>query len=172
MTDLGTLEQLDDEFWRLRFERRLRHGRDKVWRALVEPEHLRAWFPTDIEGERKEGAALHFVFRKAEADDFDGHMLVYDEPSVLEFQWGPDDTVRFELRDVDGGTLLLFTNRFRPVGKAARDGAGWHHCLDNLVLHLDGDAPDEDRWSQVHPEYVARFGPEAATLGPPAGGGT
>lgn len=167
MNDYGDLEQIDDEFWRLRFTRRLAQPREKVWRALVEPEHLTAWFPTDIEGERKEGAALHFVFRKGEGEPFDGEMLVVDEPSVLAFRWGPDDTLRFELQDDGDGTVLHFVNDFRPVGKAARDGAGWHHCLDNLVRHLDGQSPDDDRWSQVHPQYVDRFGPEAATLGPP-----
>jgi uncharacterized protein YndB with AHSA1/START domain len=172
MRDHGTLDQVDAELWRLRFTRQLPHPPEKVWRALTEPEHLSAWFPTDIEGERKPGARLHFVFRKNEGDDFDGEMLTVDEPTLLEFRWGPDDTLRFELEaDGEGGTTLHFTNVFRPLGKAARDGAGWHHCLDNLVRHLAGQSPDEDRWSKVHPDYVERFGPEAATLGPPAGQG-
>ena len=35
------------------------------------------------------------------------------------------------------------------------------------------EAPDwapEGRWAEVHPGYVERFGPEAATIGPPASG--
>jgi uncharacterized protein YndB with AHSA1/START domain len=164
----GTLEEAGDDFWRMRFTRRLAHPPAKVWRALTEPEHLTAWFPTDIEGERKEGAPLHFVFRKGEGDPFDGEMLTYDEPSVLEFTWGPDDRVRFELEADGDGTVLRFVNVFRPLGKAARDSAGWHHCLDNLVHHLDGAPANEKRWKQVHADYVERFGPEAATMGPPA----
>ncbi|UMG93452.1 SRPBCC domain-containing protein [Nocardioides sp. TF02-7] len=34
----------------LRFERRLAHPPEKVWRALTESEHLRHWFPADIVG--------------------------------------------------------------------------------------------------------------------------
>jgi uncharacterized protein YndB with AHSA1/START domain len=165
----GTIEPVEGDWWRMRFTRRLPHPPEKVWRALTEPEHLSAWFPTDIEGERKAGASLHFVFRKNEGDDFDGKMLTFEPPTVLEFEWGNDDTVRFELEPTDEGTTLRFTNVFRPLGKAARDSAGWHHCLDNLVLHLDGATPAEDTWEKVHPDYVERFGPEAATLGPPDG---
>jgi hypothetical protein len=60
-------------------------------------------------------------------------------------------------------------NRFDEIGKAARDAAGWHACLDALEAHLDGEPLDSmERWQAVHPGYVERFGPEAATLGPPA----
>jgi hypothetical protein len=70
-------------------------------------------------------------------------MLVFEPPEVMEFTWG----------------------------KAARDAAGWHECLDRLVSDLDGTAqalPGE-RWRQIHPVYVTELGPEASTIGPPAG---
>jgi len=47
----GRLEQAGDR-WQLHFTRRLPHPPEKVWRALTEPEHLKEWFPNDIEGER------------------------------------------------------------------------------------------------------------------------
>ena len=55
------------------------------------------------------------------------------------------------------------------LGKAARDGAGWHECLDRLVaLHAPRpDATPAATWSDVNPIYVERFGPEASTIGPP-----
>ena len=34
-----------------------------VWRALTDPDHLQAWFPTTIEGELSAGAPLRFGFR-------------------------------------------------------------------------------------------------------------
>jgi hypothetical protein len=61
MTMLGTLDKVDGR-WRLRFTRHLRHPPAKVWRALTEPEHLGAWFPAAIEGERAAGARLRFAF--------------------------------------------------------------------------------------------------------------
>src|SRR5438105_10315698 len=53
----GELERAGDR-WLLRFVRRLPHPPEKVWRALTEPEHVAAWFPADIEGERRSGAPL------------------------------------------------------------------------------------------------------------------
>lgn len=164
----GTLEQKDGR-WSLRFERRLPHPPDKVWRALVEPEHLAAWFPSSIEGERAAGAPLRFVFPGTNAPTTDGEILVYDPPSTLEYRWG-DELLRFDLRTDDAGCLLIFVNTFDDIGKAARDAAGWHACLDVLAVHLSGDTPSwtpEERWQHVHAGYVEEFGPEAATIGPP-----
>ena len=164
---LGTLARSDGG-WSLRFTRRLPHPPPKVWRALTEPEHLAAWFPTDIEGERRTGAPVRFVFRDGEGPAIDGEMITFDPPSVLELRWGGDETLRFELRPEDGGTVLTFVNTFDELGKAARDGAGWHVCLDALAADLDGTPwTSSGRWSAVHGSYVERFGPAAATIGPP-----
>ena len=164
----GTLEHVEDR-WQLRFTRRLPHPPDKVWRALTEPEHLAAWFPTEIHGERAAGAPLRFVFRSDKAPPFEGEMLTYDPPRTLEFRWGPD-VLRFDLEPDGDGTVLTLVDRLEAQGKAARDAAGWHSCLDVLEHHLRGEQPPwpaDERWADVHPSYVERFGPEAATIGPP-----
>ena len=169
MTDqLGRLTP-DADRWRLTFTRFLPHPPEKVWRAITEPEHLRAWFPALVHGERRVGAALHFVFEHDEAPPGDGAVTVYDPPSVFAFTWG-EETLRFELAADDGGTLLTFLNTFGELGKAARDAAGWHYCLELLGFELAGEPPTGDavdRWKTVHPFYVEAFGPEAATIGPP-----
>ena len=67
-----------------------------MWRALTEDGHLAAWFPTTIEGPRRAGAPLHFSFRQGEAEAFDGEMLAFEPPSLMELRWA-DDVVRFEL---------------------------------------------------------------------------
>jgi uncharacterized protein YndB with AHSA1/START domain len=165
----GQLEQSDGR-WRLRFTRRLPHPPEKVWRALTEPEHLAAWFPTDIEGERMAGAALRFVFRNGEGPAIDGEMIAYDPPSLLELRWGNEETLRFELQSDGEGTFLTFFNTFDELGKAARDAAGWHACLDALAHHLDGTearGKPAERSQQLHKSYIERFGPEASTIGPP-----
>ena len=164
----GRLEPIGDR-WQLHFTRRLPHPPEKVWRALTEPVHLAAWFPTDIEGERAAGAPLRFVFREGEMPPIDGEVITYDPPSTLELRWG-DETLRFDLRPDGEGTVLVFVNTFADLGKAARDAAGWHACLDLLGYHVAGqDAPwtPEERWRVVHPWYVEHFGPDAATIGPP-----
>lgn len=165
--DLGTLTRQGDR-WTLRFTRRLAHPREKVWRAVTEPEHLAVWFPQEIAGDRRAGAPLRFLSSKEEG--FDGQMLVFEPPSVIEFTWGTD-RLRIELRIDGAGTLLTLTDTFDDVGKAARDAAGWDECLGRLVSHLDGTPPAGwgDHWRQVHPVYVTRFGPGASVIGPPPG---
>jgi uncharacterized protein YndB with AHSA1/START domain len=167
--DFGTLERSND-LSVLRYRRRLAHPPDKVWRALTEDEHLAAWFPTTIEGDRAAGAPLRFSFRDAEAEPFAGEMQVFEPPSVMELRWG-DDVLRFELAaDGPEGTVLDLVVTFPEYGKAARDGAGWHVCLDRLGVAVAGAEPpwsQQERWREVHRVYVAQLGPEASVLGPP-----
>src|SRR3954447_13909186 len=163
----GTLEQTAAGP-RLRFTRQLAHPPEKVWRALTEPEHLKAWFPdTIVVEEWTVGAPLRFEhpdFR------FDGEVLAVEPPSLLEIRWGTD-TIRLEVEPDGDGTRLTLLDTIDELGKAARDAAGWHACLDQLAAHLDGEQPPDssDRWRAVHPGYVEAFGPDAATIGPPDG---
>jgi len=167
----GELEQLDDGRWRLRFTRSLAHPPEKVWRAITEPEHLAHWFPTTIEGDRAAGAPLTLSFPGGQFPPFDGEMVEFEPQSAMEIRWGPD-TVRLELRPIDDGTELTLLDTLEERGKAARDGAGWHTCLDALERSLSGDADARDEmsgWRDVHEHYIESFGPEAATIGPPEG---
>jgi uncharacterized protein YndB with AHSA1/START domain len=153
----------------VRFTRRLAHPPPRVWRALTEPEHLAAWFPTTIEGRREPGALLHFGFRDLEAPPFDGEMLAFEPPSLMELRWG-DEILRFEVSPDHDGSVLVFTASFDQLGEVARDGAGWHTCLDLLDYEIsDLAAPwaAPDRWRLVHDGYTERFGPDASTIGPP-----
>jgi len=165
----GQLDRVGER-WQLRFERTLAHPPDKVWRALTEPEHQAAWFPDAMEGERVVGATLRFVSREMpDYPAFHGEILVFDPPNTLEFTWG-EDTLRFELEPTPGGTLLRFLDTFYELGKAARDGAGWHVCLEQLVHSLDGEElpwKPEEHWQEVNAAYTEHLGPEASTLGPP-----
>ena len=167
-TDLGVLERAGDEVT-IRFTRRLRHPIAKVWRALTQAEHLAAWFPTTVEGDLTPGAKLHYNFREMNLPGFDGTVLAADPPRLLEFTWG-DERLRFELTPDGEHTVLSFSATFSELGRAARDAAGWHTCLDVLGLHLAGEQapwPEDEHWRVVHAEYVAVFGPEASTIGPP-----
>ncbi|WP_345636693.1 SRPBCC family protein [Rugosimonospora acidiphila] len=168
MANHGELEHAGDR-WRLRFARRLAHPPEKVWRALTEPEHLRAWFPTTIEGDRVSGATLRFAHPDDQGPAFTGRLITYRPPSLMELEWG-GDTLRFELSPDGDGTVLTLLDVFDEQGKAARDAAGWHVCLDLLGRHLDGAPAPHDRldgWTRVNSEYIDRFGPPAATIGPP-----
>jgi uncharacterized protein YndB with AHSA1/START domain len=162
---LGDLERSNDQ-WRLRFSRRLPHPPGKVWRAITEAEHLEAWFPQRIVGEWVVGSPLRF---ESDHGNFDGEVLRFEPESLVEFRWGPD-TIRMEVTPDGAGTILTLLDTFAELGKAARDAAGWHTCIDVLEHHLNGTEAQwgsRQHWETVHPGYVDKFGPEAATMGRP-----
>jgi uncharacterized protein YndB with AHSA1/START domain len=147
--DLGELERSGHQ-WKLRFERNLAHAAETVWSAITEPEHLSAWFPTRIVGRIEPAAKL--VFEDEAVPTFDGEILVYERPHLLEMRWGPD-IIRFEIKPTADGCTLIFTDVFTDVGKAARDAAGWHECLDRLEYSLDERTfpwSRGERWTEVH----------------------
>ena len=104
-TDDGELERQGDRAV-VRFTRRFPYTPQDVWPALTEPDHLVAWFPTTIEGRRESGAPLHFGFRDMEGPPFEGEMVRFDPPTVMELRWG-DETLRFELRGRRGDGSLV-----------------------------------------------------------------
>jgi uncharacterized protein YndB with AHSA1/START domain len=165
---IGDLEKSGSR-WQLRFRRELRHPVANVWKALTEPDELRKWFPDQVSVEEwKVGARMEFKAANAGIPPFDGEVLAYEPPSVLEFRWGTD-TIRFELARHGSGSVLTLIDTIDERGKAARDGAGWHVCLDALQSALDGTTPGpmSDAWQEIHHDYVKKFGPEASTIGPP-----
>jgi hypothetical protein len=70
MPDYGEHYQTRGGNWQLRFERRFGHSVVTVWRAVTEPEHLDAWFPTTIDGLRSTGARLRLTFRRLATQRF------------------------------------------------------------------------------------------------------
>jgi uncharacterized protein YndB with AHSA1/START domain len=161
----GILESVAPR-WRLRFTRHLRHAPETVWRAIVDPAQRDTWFPQRIEGDLRPGAPLRFV---SDYGNFDGQVLAWEPPTLLELRWGTD-TIRLEVSpDGDGSTLTLL-DTFDEQGKAARDAAGWHVCLDAFERTLagqSGSGSPESSWQTLNARYVAEFGPAAATIGPP-----
>ena len=160
----GKLDAAGDR-WRIRFERRLDHPPERVWRAITEPEHLAAWFPQRIIGPWKLGARLRF---ESEYGDFEGEVLAFEPMRLLEFRWGTD-VIRLEVVKDGAGSILTLVDTITELGKAARDAAGWHECLDRLEADLAGEKPRDwgERSTQLRDGYAERFGPEAATIGPP-----
>ena len=56
----------------------------------------------------------------------------------MELRWA-DDILRFELEADGPGCVLRLTVTFPEHGKAARDAAGWHVCLEQLGSECAGD---------------------------------
>jgi uncharacterized protein YndB with AHSA1/START domain len=160
VTVLGTLERTGDGRWALRFERRLRHPPEKVWRAITEPGELRAWFVRILDYDRLRfdlapGAELLFVPKPEHEALGVGHGVVtrLDPPNLLEYTWDAE-TLRWELAaDGDAACRLVFTNIFDDRDAAASLGAGWHAGLDLLESTLDGREATEPAWQDLQADY-------------------
>jgi uncharacterized protein YndB with AHSA1/START domain len=173
MTTDGTLVTIDGRP-ALRFERRFRQPAERVWRAVSAPEEMGSWFPSEVIGDRVVGAELVFDDEaqraaaraegeptRAEGPLFRGRVVVYDPPKVFSFTWG-GELLRLELVPDRDGTLLVFTQLLSHQSVAARNGSGWHACLDALGRLLDapGAEAGEVDGLALYQRYVERLGPE------------
>ena len=160
----------------LQFERRLSHPVEVVWRAITDSGELEHWFPSKVEvGALRTGAEMTFTFEHMPLEDapmtLHGRITEFDPPRRFAFYWG-DDHLRFELEPAPGAgdaCVLRLTVLLDQREKAARDGAGWHVCLDRLERLLAGDdgpaatGASED-WRALYEEYQRRGVPAGAPI--------
>jgi uncharacterized protein YndB with AHSA1/START domain len=162
----------------LRFERVLRHPPERVWRALTDTEEMFAWHPTPARFDPEVGGRAVWDPKGHVPDLDDGEVTDYDPPRLLGYTWSKEgprpDHLRWELRPHDDGTLLILVHTFEDRLKAARDGAGWHVCLDALAADLDGnpEPPGGDPnvpgpWDRLNTSYQSKFGIAAEDATPP-----
>jgi uncharacterized protein YndB with AHSA1/START domain len=162
----GQLIEIDEDRVGVRFERRLAHPPERVWRAVTETDELAKWFPArpEISGERQVGAALTFEYPDNQEPPETGEIVELEEPRLFAFTWRPGSggepqLLRFELESDGNGTKLVFTHEL-PRPDSAKVAAGWQLCLDDLELAL-ADTPraefPEGRWVELHEEYAKQF---------------
>jgi uncharacterized protein YndB with AHSA1/START domain len=171
----GAQIQKDGENWTLVLVRELHHSPEKVWLALTDPAHLRAWAPFDADGSLSaEGTTVKLTTVGAPTPQVSETIVTRaDAPKVLEYNWGAQN-IRWELEAIGGGTrLTLWHNidrRFISMG-----AAGWHICLDVLDLLISGtpigrivgpDAMKFGGWQQLNAEYAKQFGIEPPSWPP------
>lgn len=158
----------------LRFERRLAHPPEKVWRAVTDPDEMAHWFPARVDTELHVGAAMRFRFDDGPLEESakpSGEIMELDPPKVYAFRW-EDSTLRFELVPDGAGCRLVFTHTLAGTGvhgdlaSAPRHAAGWHLCLEQLAVTLDGrEAPPTEGWFLPLAErYVEEFGAGDGTI--------
>jgi uncharacterized protein YndB with AHSA1/START domain len=166
----GSFETIDGRP-ALRFERRLAHPVDVVWRAVTGPSELAHWFPAIVEVDLRRGGAMRFEFTEQELPPTSGEVTEYEPPRLFEFDW-EGTVLRFEVEPADGGAacVLRFTHLLEERDAAARDMAGWHVCLDTLERHLDGGRDDADHtgvtpeWKTLYEKYTAAGVPSGAVI--------
>jgi uncharacterized protein YndB with AHSA1/START domain len=156
-----TLTFTPDGRTELRIERHLPHPPEKVWRAVTEPEHLKAWFPFQVELDLRVGGAMTF---RDKGMVLHGKVLELDPPRVFAFDW-QGELLRFELTPTTDGTLLVFTHAFDDGYGAASFAAGWTACLDALEDDLAGRPTRRPTdMAGTHDRLVAEFGLDEPTV--------
>jgi uncharacterized protein YndB with AHSA1/START domain len=167
----AVLERRGDR-WALVFERVLPWPPERVWQALTAREELEHWHPTPFRIEPR--GRVEFRAPRQVSDMGPGRVLECDPPRVLAHTWFEDE-LRWELSEEgSGGCRLRLVHTFDDRYKAARDGAGWHLCLQALQEALEGtpharggeqERHIPDGWSELNDEYQRRFEipPELAT---------
>jgi uncharacterized protein YndB with AHSA1/START domain len=147
----------------LRFERRLAHPPEKVFRAISDPAELQHWFPATVDLELRPGAPMTFELRHMDLDAPGGEVLEVEAPKLLVYTWG-DDVLRWEIVPEANGCRLFFSHTLAPGGMsgglpgAARNAAGWDVCLAALVARLEGEPAPEKEWFPMFEAYAERFG--------------
>lgn len=172
---MGTTFRRDGTKFTLSVERRFADPPAKVWKAVTERDLIRRWFPCDVQGEWTQGAELRFEFLEGEGtelseEDQVGEVLVVDEPRLLMFRWGTH-VLRYELSPDGDGCWFTLSHTFEDPAWAARNGAGWEVCLENLDLVLEGAefvnlaaSVWKAKFARLVTEFEPHYGPQT---GPP-----
>jgi activator of Hsp90 ATPase-like protein len=144
----------------LRFERRLGHPIERVWRAVTEPAELERWFVASVAWTPAAGETF-------EAAGETGRITAVEPPQRLAWTWGVE-RYAFELTPDGDGCVLAFTHVFDPrLGPDWQHAAGWETYFDRLAVHLGGGFLSE---GDAHAGIDARMAHYRATFGSPAPG--
>ena len=124
-------EQIVDGRPALRFERRLNHSIERVWKAVTEPAELARWFVAEVPWTPAAGEAF-------EAGGETGRVTTLDPPRLIAWTWGIE-RYSFELTADGDGCVLVFTHVFNPqLGPSWQHAAGWETYFNRLDAHLAG----------------------------------
>jgi uncharacterized protein YndB with AHSA1/START domain len=161
-----------------RYERRLRHPIDVVWRAITDPEEIARWSGSRPEIDLQPGG--HVISHHRGGDRVVDHIVRLEPPRLFEHTFwvhvNPTALVTWELTPAEEGCVLVLTHSLSlaDVRAAAatvalgddvtvilsRNGAGWHRLLDLLEATLDGrNTPwSEQAQKALQDRYAAMLG--------------
>lgn len=158
---------IEGDYATLKYQRRLAHPREAVWKAITDPKELVMWFNNKAVIDGRNGGTIDFVTGPA-GFHTTGRILVWDPPRVFEHEWhiAPhpqlpkrevEAVIRWELvRDGDSSTILNLTFSRLTKPTALGFASGMHAFLDRLAAQLDNRAlPD---WEKAH-DAAKRFYP-------------
>jgi uncharacterized protein YndB with AHSA1/START domain len=139
----------------LRFERRLDHSIERVWRAVTEPDELARWFV----------AAVPWIPELGEefaAEGQSGRVTALEPPRLIAWTWSIQ-RFSFELTPDGDECVLVFTHVFDPeLGPGWQHAAGWETYFKRLDALLAGGFLSEQEAhmgiEDVLERYRKRFG--------------
>lgn len=156
-TPLGQVLR-DEEGVRLEFVRTYSQPLAEVWSALTEPDRVARWIGR-VSGDPATGSVGLAMTEEEEAEPQPVAIVACAPPVHLVVDLpSPDGTWRLSaaLREEDGGTVLVFTQRLAEPYDASGIGPGWHYYLDRLGAVVAGE-PVPDAWEDYHPALVDAY---------------
>jgi len=139
------------------FERRFAAPPDRVWRALTEPDEVRAWL-AKTELELRPGGSIVLTFENSPSV-MRGTVTEVVEGRVLEYTWhegrDTESVVRFAIEPDGDGSRLTLTHTFEQIVDLSGFGAGWHHHLELLESRVAGSGRewDDARYTELKRHY-------------------
>lgn len=174
--DAGAIRPIDGG-WELRFERRLRHSPERVWKVLTTGEGLACWL-AEAEIELEPGGKMELNFRQPDHDFMpdvpetrrqSNEVLTVRPHTLFEHTFGgnPDSVVSWRLEPDGDGTHLTLLHRVPESWRDARRNvlSGWHHHMEGLDDAARGVSYpwDWDRWFALRDAYAERLDDPAST---------
>lgn len=143
-------QQIVDGRPALRFERRLEHSVERVWRAVTQPAELARWFVSEVPWTPEAGELF-------EAEGEAGRITAFEPPRRFAWSWGVE-RYSFELRPDGDSCILVFTHVFDPrLGPDWQHAAGWETYLNRLDAHLAGGFLSEEEAHQRFDDIATRY---------------
>jgi len=130
----------------LRIQVRIEAAPEKVYRALMEPDALRAWFAEDAAVTPTQ-YGFWGRFTPGVPDRATGqHPILINEPSkCLQYGWrfgDSESTIRFDLIPQEKYTLVLLTQEAQGEGTTYLAEDFWFLSLENLRRYVEGKRCD------------------------------
>jgi uncharacterized protein YndB with AHSA1/START domain len=149
----GTLETVDGRP-ALRFERRLAHPVERVWRAVTDPDELARWFVASVPWTPAAGETFTAMEQA-------GEITEVTLPRRIAWTWG-GEAFSFDVAPDGDGCRLVFVHVFGDRSLGAQHAAGWEAYFARLDAHLRGEFLSEqeahEREPELHEQYAERFG--------------
>lgn len=155
MTEYGKLYEVNGRYV-LQFERLFAYKPEVVFRCVTDPDYFTKWYPFATgEMDLKEDGKI--AFDDGEGTKYEGIITEYQPPAVFAFREGAD-LLRIEMENTDDGSRMTFKHTFDDRSWAAATAAGWHRCLDALVMLVNEQSPEwPDNGAELRGFYREAF---------------